>query len=52
MIKLYQLIRARALLFPGGAVRREDLLLLRYTGDRNEDFAPLREKVDALLRLG
>ena len=22
------------------------------TGDRNEDFAPLREKVDALLRLG
>ncbi len=52
VIKLYQLIRARALLFHGGAVRREDLLLLRYTGDRNEDFAPLREKVDALLRLG
>jgi MoxR-like ATPase len=52
VIKIYQLIRSRALLFHGGAVRREDLLLLRYTGDRNEDFAPLREKVDALLRLG
>ena len=50
-IKLYQLIRARALLFHGGAVRREDLSLLRYVGDRNEDFAVLREKVDALLRL-
>lgn len=51
-IKLYQLIRARALLFHGGAVRREDLVLLRYIGDRNEDFPVLREKVDALLRLG
>jgi MoxR-like ATPase len=51
-IKLYQLIRVRALLFHGGAVRREDLALLRYVGDRNEDFAALREKVDALLRLG
>ncbi|RMG11444.1 MAG: AAA family ATPase [Planctomycetota bacterium] len=51
-IKLYQLIRARALLFHGGAVRPEDLVLLRYVGDRNEDFAPLREKVDALLRIG
>jgi MoxR-like ATPase len=51
-IKLYQLIRARALLFHGGAVRREDLVLLRYIGDRNEDFPILREKVDALLRLG
>lgn len=51
-IKLYQLIRSRALLFHGGAVRREDLSLLRYIGDRNEDFAVLREKVDALLRLG
>ncbi|MBL4844814.1 MAG: MoxR family ATPase [Planctomycetes bacterium] len=50
-IKLYQLIRARALLFHGGAVRREDISLLRYVGDRNEDFAVLREKVDALLRL-
>ncbi len=52
LIKIYQLIRARALLFHGGAVRREDLSLLRYIGDRNEDFAILREKVDALLRLG
>ena len=51
-IKLYQLIRARALLFHGGSVRREDLILMRYIGDRNEDFSMLREKVDALLRLG
>ncbi len=51
-IKLYQLIRARALLFHGGEVRREDLVLLRYIGDRNDDFPVLREKVDALLRLG
>lgn len=52
VIKLYQLLRARALLLHGGAVRREDLTLLRYVGDRNEDFGPVREKVDALLRLG
>lgn len=52
VIKLYQLVRARALLMHGGGVRREDLTLLRYVGDRNEDFAALREKVDALLRLG
>ena len=51
-IKLYQLIRSRALLFHGGEVRREDLVLLRYIGDRNDDFPVLREKVDALLRLG
>ena len=52
VIKLYQLIRARALLFHGGQVRRDDLVLLRYVGDRNEEFAAIREKVDALLRLG
>ena len=52
VIKLYQLIRARALLFHGGEVRLEDLSLLRYLGDRNEDFGAIREKVDALLRLG
>jgi len=52
VIKLYQLIRARALLFHGGEVRLDDLSLLRYLGDRNEDFAAIREKVDALLRLG
>ncbi len=51
-IKLYQLIRSRALLFHGGEVRREDLVLLRYIGDRNDGFPVLREKVDALLRLG
>ncbi len=51
LVKLYRLIRTRALLFHGGAVRKEDLVLLRYVGDRSEDFAALREKVDAFLRL-
>lgn len=51
VVKLYRLIRTRAFLFHGGAVRKEDLVLLRYIGDRSEDFAALREKVDALLRL-
>ncbi len=51
VVKLYRLVRARAFLFHGGAVRKEDLVLLRYIGDRSEDFAALKEKVDALLRL-
>ena len=51
MVKLYRLVRARAFLFHGGAVRKEDLVLLRYIGDRSEDFSALKEKVDALLRL-
>jgi len=51
VVKLYRLIRTRALLFHGGEVRKEDLMLLRYVGDRSEDLGPLREKVDALLRV-
>ena len=51
VVKLYRLVRTRAFLFHGGAVRKEDLVLLRYIGDRSEDFAALREKVDSLLRL-
>lgn len=51
VVKLYRLIRTRALLFHGGEVRKEDLVLLRYIGDRSEDLQPLREKVDALLRV-
>ena len=51
VVKLYRLVRARAFLFHGGAVRKEDLILLRYIGDRSEDFGALKEKVDALLRL-
>ncbi|MEL6342402.1 MAG: AAA family ATPase [Myxococcota bacterium] len=51
VIKLYRLIRARAFLFHGGVVQREDLSLLRYIPERLQDFQPIREKVDNLLRL-
>jgi MoxR-like ATPase len=51
VIKLYKLIRLRAFLFHGGEVRKEDLVLLRYTADRVADFEPVREKVDRLLKL-
>lgn len=51
VIKLYKLIRARAFLFHGGVVTKEDLGLLRYVADRLEDFEPVRAKVDGLLRV-
>jgi len=51
VIKLYLLIRARALLFHGGVVARDDLRLLRYVGDRTDALGPVRDKVDALLRI-
>ena len=51
IIKLYKLIRTRAFLFHGGVVNKEDLSLLRYIPDRLTDFAPVRDKVNALLRL-
>jgi len=51
VVKLYRLLRARALLFHGGVVTREDLGLLRYIPDRLKDFEPVSEKVDLLLRL-
>ncbi len=52
IVKLYRLIRTRAFLFHGGVVRKDDLVLLRYVADRADDMGPVREKVDALLRLG
>ncbi|MCB9642604.1 MAG: AAA family ATPase [Myxococcales bacterium] len=51
IIKLYKLIRTRAFLIHGGVVTKEDLVLLRYVADRIQDFGPVREKVDTLLRL-
>ena len=51
VIKLYKLIRARAFLFHGGVVTKDDLVMLRYIPDRLQDFIPVREKVDALLKL-
>ena len=51
IVKLYKLIRTRAFLFHGGVVKKEDLLLLRYIADRLQDFEPVNEKVNMLLRL-
>ena len=51
VVKLYRLLRTRAFLLHGGAVRKEDLTLLRYIGDRDADFAPVRKKVDAYLKI-
>ncbi len=51
VIKLYKLLRTRAFLIHGGAVRKEDLTLLRYIGDRDADFLPVRRKVDAILKI-
>ncbi len=45
-------MRCRAFFFHGGEVQKEDLVLLRHIADRVEDFAPVRHKVDSLLRLG
>ena len=52
VIKLYRLMRFRAFLFHGGVVTRDDLSLLRYVANRQQDIAAVREKVDALLQLG
>lgn len=51
IIKLYRLIRVRAFLFHGGVVTKDDLTLLRYTANRQQDIQLVREKVDALLKL-
>lgn len=51
IIKLYKIIRIRAMLFHGGSVKKEDLQLLRYVPDRIQDFDPVKEKVDAILNL-
>jgi len=52
VIKLYRLVRARALLFHGGRVSKDDLVVLRYTADRVPDFGAIRQKVDSLLSIG
>ena len=52
VVKLYRLLRTRAFLLHGGEVREEDLLLLRYTGERVEHFPLVREKVEQMLRIG
>lgn len=49
LVKLYKLLRIRAWLFRGGTVGREDLQLLTYLGETQEEMALLRQKVPRLL---
>jgi len=52
VVKLYRLLRTRAFLLHGGEVRVEDLRMLRYLGERETQFALVREKVEQMLRVG
>jgi MoxR-like ATPase len=49
LVKLYKLFRVRAWLFSGGAVGRDDLRLMAYLGETQQEIALLREKVPQLL---
>jgi MoxR-like ATPase len=49
LVKLYKLLRVRAWLFTGGTVNRDDLRLLAYLGETNQEMDLLREKVPTLL---
>ena len=50
-IKLYRLMRVRAFLFHGGVVTKDDLTLLRYIANRQQDIPVVKAKVNALLRV-
>lgn len=52
IIKLYRLLRTRAWVLHGGAVEREDLVLLSYLGETTSEIDLLEEKVPKLLGLG
>jgi MoxR-like ATPase len=49
LVKLYKVLRVRAWLLTGGTVNRDDLKLLAYLGETNQEMDLLREKVPALL---
>ncbi|GIW78194.1 MAG: hypothetical protein KatS3mg105_0001 [Gemmatales bacterium] len=49
LVKLYKLFRIRSWLFSGGTVTRDDLRLLAYLGETQQEMALLREKVPVLL---
>ncbi|RME04205.1 MAG: MoxR family ATPase [Planctomycetota bacterium] len=51
VIKLYHLIRTKAFLFHGGEVRLEDLKLLKYIPQTNEQFQALNQMVERILSL-
>lgn len=52
LVKLYKLLRVRAWLLTGGTVNRDDLRLLTYLGETNQEMDLLRDKVPALLGHG
>jgi MoxR-like ATPase len=52
LVKLYKLFRVRAWLFAGGTVRRDDLKLLTYLGESQQEIDLLRQKVPQLLGEG
>jgi len=49
VIKLYRLIRARAWLFHGGVVEKQDLGLLAYLGESLEEIETLEQRVPLML---
>jgi MoxR-like ATPase len=49
LVKLYRLLRIRAWLFHGGTVSRDDLRLLSYLGETQQEIELLRQKVPKLL---
>jgi MoxR-like ATPase len=51
IVKLYRLLRTRAWILHGGAVTRDDLVLLSYLGETVEEVELLEEKVPKLLGL-
>jgi MoxR-like ATPase len=52
LVKLYKLFRFRSWLFSGGSVTRDDLKLLAYLGETQQEMSLLRDKVPALLGEG
>ncbi len=51
LVKLYKLLRIRAWLFGGGVVRLEDLRLLMYVGESQQEIEQLRRKIPLYLGL-
>lgn len=51
IVKLYRLLRTRAWIMHGGAVTRQDLQLLSFLGESEEEVDLLEEKVPKLLGL-
>jgi MoxR-like ATPase len=49
LVKLYKLFRTRSWLLSGGTVTRDDLQLLAYLGETQQEMDLLRDKVPALL---